>query len=620
MNNNLYRIIILMDKPKVKYKCFSIFGNTKYNDVFNDMSITSKNIYNTCVFHYNIYSLFKENIYNDFINTLDQNIKKIKKNMINKYVKDNYNIIFFQSYDKYYKLYCDNKDISKNNNNIIYNHIKQKLIGVILHSKNIEKYEKNIYNELTKICKYNETNKFFVFNFNFQKILKSFYNKTYFTTKKEMLNHEPLTFNDETLINDIKNDYYYFRTKNFSKKNLTNINKIKIKGDQGIFKSLILSNYLNENRKKLPSDVIGSIIDKFYANIKGYHKLIEKKNKANKPTFKTDYYNIIYTYRSFKQSINNIRLTIGEHIAKNYNNLMKQDLISLNNREYYRKNSIKSYKKDKNHIKVEENKYINKNDIVDGYYLFLEIPKKFRNKNIKQIDIKHINDKFKIFFSYDEPLDPKPVIIKRSLQANINNAISIDTGITNLLTIYNPNGYQRIFKGNKLKSINHFYNKKIDELKSINKKEHSIDKFKRLYSLLEERKYKLHGEINNIINKLLEIYKFKDIFIIGYNKLWKNKVNLGRDTNRTFYQIPYAYIIEKLRSKLSTLGKHLIVTEESYTSKCDALTLETINKKDKYNGKRIQRGLYLSGNGKVINADLNGAINIMRKALYKLHP
>lgn len=614
-----YSYSYMTDKPKVKYKCMSIFLDTKYNNVLDNMTTTSKNIYNTCVYHYNIYSLFKKHIYNDFINLLDINLTKIKDK--NKYVSENYDTLFFQTYNKYYKLFNDNKIIFSFNNSMIYHIVKYNLSNKILQSNNIVKYEKALYDIVSKFCIFDDNNKWFVLDYNFNKILKSFYNKTYFLTKDQMLNHKPLTFNDPILINDIKNDNYYFKTEKFSKKNIPNKNKIKIKSDQGIFKILILHNYLNDNRKKLPSDVIGSIIDKYYANIKGYQKLIEKKIKANKPFFKKDKFNLIYTYRSFKQCSTNIRLTLGEHIAKNYNNLMKTNHIALNNREYYRKSSIKQHKIGKNSIKIANNKYINKTDIIDGYYMYIPLPKKIRNKNIKQIDIKPIYNGYKMFFSYEEPLDPIPInITNRSLQTNIAKAISIDTGMENLLTIYNPNGSQKIFKGNILESINNFYNKKINKLKSINKKLYDKNTFNRLYSLLEERKNKLYGHINKIINKLVETYKNKDIFIIGYNKKWKNKVNLGRNTNRRFYQIPYAYILEKLRSKLTKQGKHLIINEENYTSKCDALMLEKICKHSKYSGKRIERGLFKSGNGKVINADLNGAINIMRKTLYKLHP
>jgi putative transposase len=57
------------------------------------------------------------------------------------------------------------------------------------------------------------------------------------------------------------------------------------------------------------------------------------------------------------------------------------------------------------------------------------------------------------------------------------------------------------------------------------------------------------------------------------------------------------------------------LTEESYTSKCDALALETIQKQESYLGKRVKRGLFKSSVGKIINADINGAINIARKVI-----
>ena len=78
-------------------------------------------------------------------------------------------------------------------------------------------------------------------------------------------------------------------------------------------------------------------------------------------------------------------------------------------------------------------------------------------------------------------------------------------------------------------------------------------------------------------------------------------------------QIPYETLIGYLKYKCEMNGIKLIGTEESYTSKCDALAKETIEKHDVYQGKRIRRGLYQSSVGKLINADVNGALNIMRK-------
>ena len=93
---------------------------------------------------------------------------------------------------------------------------------------------------------------------------------------------------------------------------------------------------------------------------------------------------------------------------------------------------------------------------------------------------------------------------------------------------------------------------------------------------------------------------------------------MGTKMNRTFYVIPYGKLINKLKHKFSQLGSEVLINEESYTSKCDALAFEKIKKQKQYKGIRISRGLYKSSTGLTINADLNGAINIMRKCFDEL--
>lgn len=68
-----------------------------------------------------------------------------------------------------------------------------------------------------------------------------------------------------------------------------------------------------------------------------------------------------------------------------------------------------------------------------------------------------------------------------------------------------------------------------------------------------------------------------------------------------------------LKYKCEMAGIRFIETEEAYTSKCDALAREPLGKHDSYQGSRIRRGLFQSGVGKLVNADVNGALNIMRK-------
>ena len=113
-----------------------------------------------------------------------------------------------------------------------------------------------------------------------------------------------------------------------------------------------------------------------------------------------------------------------------------------------------------------------------------------------------------------------------------------------------------------------------------------------------------------IVKWLTKTYSHKDLIIIGYNKNWKQNCNLGKNGNLSFNKIPFAKLINKIKMKFN-----IITTEESYTSKCDSLSLEKIEKTDVYSGKRVTRGLFQSSTNKKINADLNGAINIMRKQI-----
>jgi len=116
--------------------------------------------------------------------------------------------------------------------------------------------------------------------------------------------------------------------------------------------------------------------------------------------------------------------------------------------------------------------------------------------------------------------------------------------------------------------------------------------------------------MNKIVKELFDLYKHKSKIIVGYNEGWKQNVEMGKKNNRKFYDIPFDRLINKMENKF---GKDVIVRhQEAYTSKCDALNLENIGRNNKYDGERIKRGLFSSKTNKIINADLNGAINIMR--------
>ena len=130
-----------------------------------------------------------------------------------------------------------------------------------------------------------------------------------------------------------------------------------------------------------------------------------------------------------------------------------------------------------------------------------------------------------------------------------------------------------------------------------------------------ERENKINDYFNRLVKWISTEYESYSKIIIGYNAGWKRNVNMGRTNNRNFYEIPYAKLINKLRDVLEKNNQELVIIEESYTSKCDALSLEPIKKKANgtYLGKRVKRGLFSSAIRVLLNADLNGAINILRK-------
>lgn len=103
--------------------------------------------------------------------------------------------------------------------------------------------------------------------------------------------------------------------------------------------------------------------------------------------------------------------------------------------------------------------------------------------------------------------------------------------------------------------------------------------------------------------------------IIGLNKGWKNKINIGKRNNQHFVSIPHSKLINKIVYKAKLLGINVIIHEESYTSKIDHLAFEPLKKQESYLGKRKKRGLFQSSIGKLINSDINRAIGIARKVI-----
>ena len=193
----------------------------------------------------------------------------------------------------------------------------------------------------------------------------------------------------------------------------------------------------------------------------------------------------------------------------------------------------------------------------------------------------------------------------------------LDFGVNNLMTVaFNKSDCPSfIVNGKPLKSINQFYNKEKAKLQS-NLPEGRFWTNK-LSALTDKRNAKvddyMHKASHLVVNELQS--RGVSTLVIGRNKEWKQKVNMGKRNNQKFTYIPFYKLLRMLTYKCELVGIEVIEQDESHTSKCSFLDNEPIEHQEEYAGKRIKRGLFKSRDGTLINADLNGAYNIIKKAI-----
>lgn len=190
----------------------------------------------------------------------------------------------------------------------------------------------------------------------------------------------------------------------------------------------------------------------------------------------------------------------------------------------------------------------------------------------------------------------------------------IDIGIDNLATLTsNKVGFvPRIVNGRPLKSMNQYYNKRKADLQSILKDTRFTSRMQRITNKRTRRiAHYLHTASRRIIALL--VAEGIGTLVIGKNPNWKQEVTIGKRNNQQFVCIPHARFIDMLTYKAKLVGIAVIITEESYTSKCSFLDGESIGKHETYVGKRVKRGLFRASDGRSINADVNGSYNIVRK-------
>ena len=247
----------------------------------------------------------------------------------------------------------------------------------------------------------------------------------------------------------------------------------------------------------------------------------------------------------------------------------------------------------------------------------IKLPSVLNDKKIKEIRIipKQHSRYFEIQYIYEVEE------VQRKL--NKENVLGIDLGIDNLCTCVTNTGASFIIDGRKLKSINQYYNKINAKLQSIKDKQKIERTTLRQKRITRKRNNRINDYLSKAARTIVNYCLNNDIgkLVLGYNEDFQRNSNIGSINNQNFVNIPYGKLRDKLIYLCKLYGVEFKLQEESYTSKESFFDGDEIPIYDKENlqeyifsGKRIKRGLYQTRKGYQLNADCNGALNILRKS------
>lgn len=245
--------------------------------------------------------------------------------------------------------------------------------------------------------------------------------------------------------------------------------------------------------------------------------------------------------------------------------------------------------------------------------LCIPIPTKVEKPKQVRVVPKHGNFIIEVIYDIEEPI-----------LNHTSNYAGIDLGVDNFATVTFSSGQKPlIVKGLELKSINQGYNRLIAKAQSSLPESQKTSKF--IHRLWSRRSWILQSKIHQITAFLTTLFDEMNIetVFIGKNKNWKQELPFGKIVKQRFAYLPYETFIEQLRYKCRLRGISVITQEESYTSKASFLDNDNIPvygevENPTFSGRRTKRGLYRAGNGRLINADVNGAYNILGKGLGNL--
>jgi putative transposase len=247
---------------------------------------------------------------------------------------------------------------------------------------------------------------------------------------------------------------------------------------------------------------------------------------------------------------------------------------------------------------------------------YLPMPSNIDIADVKEFTILPKNGAFYLELSYE--------VKSQVHQLDPNQALSIDLGTAdNLAACVDSLGNSLLLDARVMKAMNQLWNKKVATRKE-GKPEAYWDGW--LDRVTRKRNHQMRDGINKAAKSIIDHCLKYGIgtLVIGWNEGFKSNASMGRLNNQKFVQMPLGKLKDRLKQLCELHGIRFVETEEAYTSKASYLDGDSLpkfgEKPDgwKASGKRVRRGLYQSANGAIVNADLNGAANILTKVASKL--
>jgi putative transposase len=193
----------------------------------------------------------------------------------------------------------------------------------------------------------------------------------------------------------------------------------------------------------------------------------------------------------------------------------------------------------------------------------------------------------------------------------------VDLGVNNLaaVTSNQPGFVPFLINGRPLEALNQLYNKRRAHFQSLLPEGQYISH--RLDRLADKRKRQVDSYLHAASRRLVDclVQHCIGTLVIGKNDGWKQEVQLGKRNNQAFVFFPHARFIHMVTYKAQLVGIQIILTEESFTSRCSFLDSEPLIHQVQYVGKRMKRGVFVTATGRRFNADVNGAYNVIVKVV-----